>query len=454
MVEKKPISIPPYYFGILGGSGIILLIIIGLLSGWFKPKLTPLSSANISTETPTIETFSGDSESAGANQNSTNIQTEKNSIDPNIICSSDEYGCAVFKKGDVIKIGMGAPMTGGNAIYGIDISRGASIAIADVGDIYGWPLTLDAQDDGGTDEGGAAVANKFVTDPAIVAVAGHIFSGPTAAVIPIYEKAGIPMLSPSATNPALTTTGSKVFNRIAFTDLNQGNNAADYLYNTLGAKKLAVLHDGSDYGKGLAEIVAARFVKVGGEIAYELAITPGWSDYAAQLFTIASTSPDAIFFGGFIAEGAVLVNQMKATGLENATFFGCDGIYDKDFLTRTGVNGEGTYSAIAPASPVSIAKDTFNAAFLNQFGVEAGSTSPYTWAGYDSVAALATAIKQAAFVSGDTLYIPRGALVTAVRTLTDYVGLSGTFTCQSNGECNTDKPQFVVVKDGQWVNVY
>ena len=134
------------------------------------------------------------------------------------VCSTDAFGCAVFNKGDVIKIGMGAPMTGGNASYGIDISQGATIAMIDAGNIEGWTFVLDAQDDGGTAEGGAAVANKFVADPAIVAVAGHIFSGATAAAVPIYEKAGIPMLSPSATNPALTTTGSKVFNRIAFTD--------------------------------------------------------------------------------------------------------------------------------------------------------------------------------------------------------------------------------------------
>ena len=366
------------------------------------------------------------------------------------VCDTDAFGCAVFEEGDVIKIGMGAPMTGGNASYGIDISQGATIAVADAGDIEGWTFALDAQDDGGTAEGGAAVANKFVADPAVVAVAGHIFSGATAAAIPIYEKVGIPMLSPSATNPALTTTGSKVFNRIAFTDLNQGNNAADYLYNTLGVKKLAVLHDGSDYGKGLADIVAAQFVADGGEVVDEQAITPGETDYTAVLSTVASKSPDAVYFGGYTAEGAVLVNQMKTTGLENALFFGCDGTYGEDFLTRTGENGEGAYASIAPASPDSEAKATFNAAYLEKFGKEAGSLSPYTWAGYDSAAGLVVAIKEVAVVSGKKLYIPRGALVDAVRTLDTFVGLSGTFTCQENGECCVDKPQFVIVKDGAW----
>ena len=320
----------------------------------------------------------------------------------------------------------------------------------DGGNIDGWTFALDAQDDQGAAEGGAAVANKFVADPSVVAVAGHIFSGATAAAIPIYEKVGIPMLSPSATNPPLTSTGSKVFNRIAFTDLNQGNAAADYLYNDLDVKKLAVLHDGTDYGKGLADIVAAQFVVDGGEVVIEQAITPGETDYTAVLSTVASKSPDAVYFGGYTAEGAVLVNQMKTTGLENALFFGCDGTYGADFLTRTAANGEGAYASIAPSSPDSDAKMTFNATYLEKFGKEAGSLSPYTWAGYDSAAGLIIAIKQVAVVNNGKLYIPRGALMTAVRTLTDFVGLSGTFTCQENGECNLDKPQFVTVKDGEW----
>ena len=371
---------------------------------------------------------------------------------PEAVCASDAFGCASFAAGEDVKIGMGAPMTGGNASYGIDISQGATIAIADAGDVQGWKFALDAEDDGGNAEGGAAVANKFVSDPAIVAVAGHIFSGATAAAMPIYEKAGIPMLSPSATNPALTTTGSKVFNRIAFSDLMQGPGAADYLYTTLNVKKLALLHDGSDYGKGLADIVAKQFAADGGEVVDEQAITPGETDYTAVLSAVASKSPDAIYFGGYTAEGAIICNQMKQTGLSKAIFFGDDGTYGADFLTRTGANGEGAYASIAPISPDSAAKDAFNKAYQDEFGTAAGTLSPYTWAGYDSAAALASVIKTVAFVGSDgKLYIPRTALIDAVRSLKDYKGLSGTFTCQSNGECNTSSPQFVIVKDGAWV---
>src|SRR5512138_456963 len=133
-------------------------------------------------------------------------------------CKTDALGCAVIKAGQTIKIGMGAPMTGDNAAFGQDISQGAKIAMTDGGQFNGFSFELVAQDDGGTAEGGAAVANKFVSDPTIVAIEGHIFSGATKAAIPIYEKAGLPMMSPSATNPDLTKQGSKVFNRLVFTD--------------------------------------------------------------------------------------------------------------------------------------------------------------------------------------------------------------------------------------------
>ncbi len=118
------------------------------------------------------------------------------------VCKTDAGGCAVFSAGQNVKIGMGAPMTGDNASFGKDISQAAKLAVTDAGKFNGFSFELDAQDDGGTAEGGAAVANKFVADPQIVAIAGHIFSGATKAAMPIYEAANIPMMSPSATNPA------------------------------------------------------------------------------------------------------------------------------------------------------------------------------------------------------------------------------------------------------------
>jgi len=373
---------------------------------------------------------------------------EQKADDP---CAKDAFGCAEIKPGTTIKIGMGAPMTGDNAQFGIDISQGAQIAVMDAGELEGFKFELVTEDDGGTPEGGAAVANKLVSDPSVVAVAGHIFSGATDAAIPIYEGKGIPMMSPSATNPALTQKGSKVFNRVAFTDAAQGKFAAEYLFNKLGAKKIAVMHDGQAYGQGLAEVVAARFAELGGEVVATEAITPGETDYTAPLSAVAAKSPDAVYYGGYVQEAVVLANQWAQSGLKGVTFFGCDGTYGEDFIKRAGANGEGAYAvALVPAASDAVNK--FNEAYQSQFGAAAGSLSPFTWNAYDSAATLIYAIKQVAF-KGDngSLYIPRGALVDAVRGLKNFQGLSGVLSCDSVGECNASGPIFYVVKDGKWV---
>jgi branched-chain amino acid transport system substrate-binding protein len=361
-----------------------------------------------------------------------------------------ELGCAVIQKGQPIKVGFAGPMTGDYSQFGIDMSNAMKLAVADLGDIQGWKVEMAIEDDGGGAEGGAAVANKLVSDPNFVAMAGHAFSGATAAAIPIYEKAGVPMMSPSATNPDLTTKGSAVFNRNAFTDTEQGIGAARYLYQTLGVRKLALMHDGGDYGQGLANVVRQNFESLGGTVVAFEAVTPGESDYSAPLAAVASAQPEALYFGGYNAEAAVLVNQMGQAGLSGVVFFGGDGIYGKDFLSKVGNSGEGVYSAtLVPPGTDPIL--SFNQTYLSTYGTEAGVLSAYTWNSYDAVGALISAIKSVAIVEGDTLYIPRGALVEAVRSLNGYQGIAGVISCQSNGECNASGPVFYIVKNGEWV---
>ncbi len=366
------------------------------------------------------------------------------------VCTTDAGGCAVISAGQTIKIGMGAPMTGDNASFGQDISQAAKIAVSDAGKFQGFAFELNAQDDGGTAEGGAAVANKLVADPTIVAIEGHIFSGATKAAIPIYEAANIPMMSPSATNPPLTQSGSKVFNRDVFTDAAQGKFAAAYLFNKLSVKNLAIMHDGQAYGQGLAQVVNDQFTSLGGTVVAFNAITPGQSDYSAALADIASKKPEALFYGGYTAEAVILVNEMKQAGLTGVTFFGDDGTFGQDFLDRTGANGEGAYStSLIPLDTP--AKVKFDAAYLAAYGQPAGKLSPYSWTAYDAGAVLIKAIESVAVLSGGKLYIPRAALVAAVRGTKDYQGLSGTITCDATGECSASGPVFQVDKGGKWV---
>jgi branched-chain amino acid transport system substrate-binding protein len=411
---------------------VLVIVLVILLA------LTACAPEPVATEGPAEETETAPSEAAAEGE--ANLPQA---------CLDDAYGCAVIEKGESIKIGMGAPLLGDYSMFGTDISQGVALALQQDDGFEGWTYNLVAEDTGGSPEGGAAVANKMVTDPTVVAIAGHIFSGSTDAAMPIYEKAGLPMMSPSATNPDLTQKGSTVFNRLAFTDADQGAAAADLLYNALGFTRIAVIHDGGTYGQGLADVVQAEFEALGGEVAAYEAVTPGEADYVAPLSAVAASEPEAVYFGGYAAEAIIMMNQWSQAGLEGVLFFGCDGTYGVEFTEKTGANGEGAIAA-SLVPPDSEEKTAFDAAYAAEYGTEAGELSAFSWSAYDTGGVLVAAIEQVAFVENDTLYVPRGALVEAVRS-SDYVGLTGLVKCDEIGECNASGPTFYQVVDGAWI---
>ena len=376
-------------------------------------------------------------------------EPEAEDADMPATCQEDELGCAVVPAGETIKFGMGAPLLGDYSMFGIDISQGVALALEMSDGFEGWSYELVAEDTGGSGEGGAAVANKMVTDPTVVAIAGHIFTDSSAAAIPIYEKAGLPMMSPSATNPLLTALESSVFNRLAFTDAAQGASAADLLFNTLGFTKIAVMHDGGGYGQGLADEVQANFEAFGGEVVAYEAIVPGEADYVAPLSAVAAAEPEAVYFGGYAADAIVMVNQWAQAGLDGVLFFGCDGTFGVEFTEKTGANGEGAIAA-SLVPPDSDEKTAFDEAYAAAFPTAAGELSAFTWAAFDTGGVLMAAVESVAFVDNGTLFVPRSALVEAVRN-SNFVGITGLIACDEIGECNASGPSFYKVVDGTWV---
>ncbi|PKO22321.1 MAG: hypothetical protein CVU38_10005 [Chloroflexi bacterium HGW-Chloroflexi-1] len=368
---------------------------------------------------------------------------------PAVKCD-DEWGCATIQKGQTIKIGYVGPTTGDYSNFGIDISRGAELAVKEHPSVKGFNIEMVVEDTQGTPEQGAAVANKLAADPQVVAVDGHTFSGSTEVAIPIYDKAHIVMMSPSATNPSLTKLGSAVFNRVVFHDEMQGKFAANYIYNQLGVRKIAVMHDGGAYGKGLADMTAGFFKDLGGTIVGTEPITPGETDYSAPLAAVAATGPELVYFGGYDADAAVLASQMASAGLKGVTFFGCDGTYGKNFIDLAGEASEGAFSTYVPI-PESAAFAKFKADYEAAYGDPQGKLSPFSPHGHDAMSILIDAIEKVATQSGSSLIIPRKALADAARSTKDYQGLTGTLTCSDTGECAAAAVQFMVVKDGDWV---
>jgi branched-chain amino acid transport system substrate-binding protein len=363
---------------------------------------------------------------------------------------TDAWGCAIFEKGQTIKIGYVGPITGDYSNYGIDMSRGAELAVKDHPTVKGFTIELVSEDTQGTPEQGAAVANKFAADPRVVAVDGHSFSGSTEVAIPIYGDAGIVMMSPSATNIQLTTLGSPVFNRVAFHDGLQAEYASKYIYNTLGITKIACMHDGGAYGQGLAQLTADAFEALGGEVVAFEAITPGETDYSAPLAAIGQLGPELIYYGGYDADAAVLTTQMAGAGMPDAKFFGCDGTYGVNYIDLAGPAAEGAFSTYVPI-PESAAFAKFSADYQAAYGDEQGKLSPFSPHSYDAASILINAIEKVAVEHGDSLVIPRKALADEVRATKNYTGLTGMISCTNVGECAAASIVFMMVEDGDWV---
>lgn len=369
----------------------------------------------------------------------------------------------VVKPGDKIQLGVGTDLTNAIPEFGKDIANGVALAIDDVnaaGGIKGFQVEDTVSDDRCTGADATTVASQFASNPQIVAVVGHICSGATIAAAEVYEKARIPMMSPSATNALLTSQGYTVFNRVAGSDAVQGKVDAYYMYKVLGFKKIAILHDNQLYGQGLAQVVEKEFTGLGGTVITVQGINPQDQDFRPVLTPLAAESPDAIFFGGYVQQAVLLVPQKNDVGLQNVAFFSDDGIYGPDFIKGAGDAAEGVYAsfpfAAQQTADVAAAQDKAQKAFLDaykaKFGVD--PMGPYHFHAYDSARLLMQAIDAVAVVDKDgNLVIDREELIKAIRQIKDYAGLTGILTCSDTGECGSFEIGINQVTKGEWVRL-
>lgn len=240
---------------------------------------------------------------------------------------------------DTIKIGIAGPHTGPYAAFGEQLWRGASKAAEDInkkGGVNGKKLELVKADDACEPKQAVAVANRLVEKDNVSAVIGHFCSSSTVPASEIYDDAGILMITPASTNPNVTNRGLKTIFRTCGTDDQQGVVAADFIAETLKAKKVAVIHDKDTYGQGLADAMKKRLndkYKIK-HVLYE-GLTRGEKDFAALVTKIKSTGADAVYFGGLHTEAGPLVRQIREQGI-NAAFISGDGIVSNDFVTTAG----------------------------------------------------------------------------------------------------------------------
>jgi branched-chain amino acid transport system substrate-binding protein len=249
---------------------------------------------------------------------------------------------------DTIKFGVAGAHSGDLASYGLPSVNAAKLVIEKVnaeGGINGKKVELLVEDDVCKPEVATNTATKLVSDGVHV-VLGHICSGATKAALPIYKNAGVLVMSPSATNPALTQSGDypNFFRTIAPDDA-QAMIDVEFALNTLGYTKIAVVHDKGDYGKGFAEF-AKKFLEESGkaEVVLFEGVTPGAVDYSAIVQKIKKSEAEAVMFGGYHPEASKIISMMRKKRLK-ADFISDDGVKDNTFIKVAGKDSEGAYAS-------------------------------------------------------------------------------------------------------------
>ncbi len=248
-----------------------------------------------------------------------------------------------------IKIGVAGPITGPNAAFGAQLKNGTEQAVADInaaGGINGQKLELVVGDDVSDPKQGVSVANKFVGD-GVKFVIGHFNSGVTMPASEVYAENGIYMISPSATNPRITERNLWNVARTCGRDDQQGEVAAQYIANNLKGKKVAIVHDKTTYGKGLADETQKGMNKAGvKEVLYE-GVNTGEKDFSALVSKIKAAGADVVYWGGLHTEGGLIVRQMRDQGVQAVMMSG-DGITTDEFAAIGGPGVEGTLMTFPP----------------------------------------------------------------------------------------------------------
>jgi branched-chain amino acid transport system substrate-binding protein len=306
---------------------------------------------------------------------------------------------SVAAKADIL-ISTAGPMTGQYASFGAQMQAGAEQAVEDInaaGGVLGEQLTLTVGDDACDPKQAVAVANQFVND-GVVFVAGHFCSGSSIPASQVYDEEGILQISPASTNPALTDEGGPGVFRVCGRDDQQGLVAGGFLAENFGDKRIAIVHDKTAYGKGLADETKAALNAAGVTEALYEAYTAGEKDYSALVSKLKAENIEVLYVGGYHTEAGLMVRQMREQGMETVLMSG-DALVTEEYWAITGDAGEGTLMTFSPDPRKNPAAQDIVAKFREK-GVEPEGYVLYTYA---AIQAWAQAVEAAGSTDFDAV---------------------------------------------------
>jgi branched-chain amino acid transport system substrate-binding protein len=353
-------------------------------------------------------------------------------------CAADEFGCVEVAEGAAIQVGTLLVISGPNAALGLDSQHGVEIALDMKGEVLGHSVELVNQDDGCAAEGGQTGAQALVSQPEIVGVIGTSCSSAAVPAAEILSAQGVLLFSSSNTAPDLTdpATHQPFYARTAHNDKIQGAAMAQFVAEELEGTSAATIHDGSPYAEGLANVFAETFQsEYDGEITVQEAVQVGDKDFRPVLTAIGATSPDYLYYPVFIPEGAAITQQARQVGALNDTDLGgADGMLSPDFVDAAGEASEGMFlSGPSLAFAGDFYQDEFLPAYQEAFGEEPAAA--FHAHAFDATNILLNAIEEVAIEEDGALFIPRTALRDAVFATDGFEGITGSLTCDENGDC-------------------
>jgi branched-chain amino acid transport system substrate-binding protein len=332
----------------------------------------------------------------------------------------------------VVKIGHVGPTSGGIAHLGKDNEMGARMAIDELNakgvSIGGKKVKFEllAEDDAGDPKQGTAVAQKLV-DSKVMGVIGHLNSGTSIPASKIYSDAGIPQISPSATNPKFTRNGYKTTFRVVADDVHLGGTLGRYAVKELKGKSIAVIDDRTAYGQGVAEEFAKAVKASGGAIAEQQFTTDKATDFTAILTAIKAKKPDVVFYGGMDAVAGPMIRQMKQLGI-TAKFMGGDGICSGELpKLAAGAMADGQVICAEAGGVEGEQKagmEKFRADFKKKFGADVQIYAPYV---YDATMVMVDAMVKAGSAE-PAKYLP------VLAKTSGYKGVTGTIAFDEKGD--------------------
>jgi len=330
-----------------------------------------------------------------------------------------------------IALGFFGALTGDSANLGINERNGAKLAVNEFNAKNpNCQVGFKEFDSQGSPDQAPQLAAKAVQDTALVGLVGPAFSGESKVADPIFNEAVLPVITPSATNPTLANAGLpltqkatpwKIFHRAVGNDNAQGPAAAKYMTDKLGAKKIAVIDDASEYGKGIADIVRQ---KLGSTAVVSDTLDPKATDFSSTVNKVKPKAPDAVFFGGYYEAGGRLAKQLKDAGVKG-TFVGPDGVNDKGFVTAAGAAASEGAILLAPAAPIEKVEGgaDFQQRYKKAFNVDTGL---YSVEAFDAANAYLDAISHGA--------VKRADINDYLNSKLDFKGLSKTLKFDDKGE--------------------